>query len=320
MATEATLDPSLLTAKKPKGELAGGFSPRRKRLFKVLAYVGFFLSALVFFTIIKIPDAAVANFLIAQAHQNAPNYQFQADKISVKFFPLPHLVAEKLSMEPRFPGSAIPFAFEELRVYPNPLVLGASFSGDAYKTTIKGSGSMGSLHVQTENLDLSRFTPLGELNLDLKGIVTSLAVSLSLHNQRLSTAEGEVSLKGKQMTFDPSPFTQQMGMAFPVLNLGDLELEGEAKNGQLRIEKGKIGAPGKDLELLIVPGSTITFSDVMMNTKYDITLHVKPSAAIEKSVPAFGLLGAMGTKRPDGFTSIKIAGSLVGPPQITKGN
>ena len=321
MANQAqALDTNLLqSAKKPKD---GGSAPpasRKKRVLKVLAYVGFFLASLVFFTVIKIPDAAIANYLLDQAHKASPNYQFRADRIAVRFFPLPHLEAEKVSMEPRFPGAAVPVALDELHVYPNPFILGASFTADAYKAKFKGSGSMGSFKVESENVDLAKLLPLTEIGLDLKGLVTSLYVQLSLHNQRLSTANGEIRVKGKNVVFDAGAFTQQAGMPLPVLSLGDLELEGEAKAGQLRIEKCKIGSPGKDLEVQI-PSGTITLADVMMNTKYDLTVHVKPSAATEKAMPALALLPTIATRRPDGFYSIKLVGNLMNVPSITKGN
>lgn len=320
MALQAqALDTNLLqSAKKPKDD-GGPPVSRRKKVLKVLAYVGFFLASLVFFTVIKIPDAAIANYLLDQAHKSSPNYQFRADRIGVRFFPLPHLEAEKVSMEPRFPGAAVPVAIDELKVYPNPFILGASFSADAYKSKFKGSGSMGSFRVESADVDLGKLLPLTEIGLDLKGLVTSLYVQLSLHNQRLSTAEGEIRVKGKNVVFDAGAFTQQTGMAMPVLNLGDLELEGEAKAGQLRIEKAKIGSPGKDLEL-VIPSGTITLADVMMNTKYDLTVHVKPSAATEKAMPALALLPSIATKRSDGFYSIKLVGNLMNVPSITKGN
>ena len=320
MATEASaLDPNLLqSAKKPK-DAGGPPVSRRKRVLKILAYVGFFIASLVFFTVIKIPDAAIANYLLDRAHKASPNYQFRADRIAVRFFPLPHLEAEKLSMEPKFPGAAVPVALDMLRVYPNPFILGASSTADAYKAKFKGSGSMGSFRVESADVDLGKVIPLTEIGLDLKGLVTSLYVQLSLHNQRLSTTEGEIRVKGKNVVFDAGAFTQQTGMPLPVLNLGDLDLEGEAKAGQLRIEKFRIGGPGKDFEI-VIPSGTITLADVMMNTKYDLTVHLKPSAATEKAIPILAVLPTMATKRPDGFYSIKLVGNLMNVPSITKGN
>jgi type II secretion system protein N len=318
--TTETLDTNLLqSAKKPKESSPDPVASRKKRVLKIVSYIGFFLCSLVFFTVIKIPDAAIANFLLASAHKASPAYQFQAEKIGVRFFPLPHLEAEKFAMEPRFPGSAIPLLFDELRVYPNPLILGASFSADAYKAKIHGSGSMGSFRIESDNIDLAKVTPLTEMGLDLKGLVNLLYVKLATSNQRLSTANGEIRLKVKNFVFDPSTFASQVGMSIPPLSLGDVDIEGEATNGTFRFTKAKIGGPTKDVEIQI-PSGIITLSDVTLNTKYDITLHVKPSAESENKIPAFAMVGAMGHKRPDGFISIKVAGNLVGPPQITKGN
>ncbi len=320
-ATPSTLDPNLLqTAKKPKGQtVPRAPGSRKKRLLKVAAYVFFFLSALIFFTILKIPDSAVANYLLANANRAAPAYQFRADKIALRFFPLPHLFSEKFAMEPRMPGSAVPFTFDELRVYPNPFALGASFRAEAYSSKLKGSASSNSFYLESDNVDLAKMTPLTEVGLELKGLLTTLYVNLSLNNQRVSSANGRIQLKGKNVVFDAGAFQAQTGMALPVFNLGEVEIEGEANNGQLRIEKCRIGSPGKDLEIRI-PTGIISLSDVMMNTRYDLQVHIKPSATTEKAVPAFLILSSIATKRPDGFYSLKIAGNLASVPSITKGN
>lgn len=320
MVTE-TLDTSLLqSAKKlkPSAEEAVSTGTRRKKLIlKGLAYLAFFLISLIFFTIVKIPNSAVANFLLNYANKNSTAYNFQAEKIGIRFFPMPHLEVENLLMEPRFPGAGVPVSLDQVKIYPNPLMgLGASFRADGYKSTIHGAASPNSLKIETENLDLSKVSPLSEIGLDLKGLISSLYLQLSMQNQKISTADGDVRITGKNFVFDPTNFG--LPVPLPVLNLGDLDLQATATNGQVRIDKLKIGSPGKDLEIQ-VPSGTIVLSDVLLNTRYELLLLIKPSAALEKAVPLLpSMLTTMATKRPDGFFGIRLAGNLIGVPSIKK--
>jgi type II secretion system protein N len=321
MATEA-LDTNLLqSSKRPKpGDSAAGETPgqrRKKKILKGLAYAFFFLVSLFFFTLLKIPDSAVANFLLNYANANAPGYSVQAEKVAVRFFPLPHLELEKLALDPRFPGAGLPLAFDKLSLYPNPLLgLGTSFTANAYSATINGSASMNSLKIQSSGLELGKFTPLSQAKLDIKGLISSLVVQLSMENRRLATADGEIKLQGKNFVFDPSSLG--LPMPLPVLNLGDIDVQGTANNGVVKIEKFKVGSPGKDLELQIATG-TITLSDVMLNTRYDLHLLIKPSPAFEAAAKDLtSMLTVMATKRTDGFYGIKLAGTMTGVPSIKK--
>ncbi len=316
-----SLDTNLLQSarrvKAPDGAPISISARRKKMALKGLAYLVFFLVSVIFFTLIKIPDSAIANYILNEANRSSTAYSFTAEKISVRFFPLPHVQIEKLGMEPRFPGAGLPIALDEARIYPNPFTLGASFSADAYKSKIKGAASMNSFLLESEDLDLAKLTPLAQSGLDLKGLVSSLYVQLSMENQRIGTASGEIRLQGKYFFFDPTSFG--LPVTLPILNLGDLDVLGTASRGQVRIDRFKLGSPGKDLEVQVASG-TIALNDVMLNTRYDFHLLLKPSAALEKAVPLLpSMLSTMATKRADGFFGIKLAGKLSDPvPSIKK--
>jgi type II secretion system protein N len=322
------LDTNLLPASKRKGGEAKPASPApgpasaRKRALKIAAYVAFYLVSLVAFTLLKIPDSAVANVLLNSLNQNTP-YQWQAEKIRIAFFPAPHLRMEKLGLEPKFPGAGVPLFFDEINVYPNPFSLipvggppafGGSFRAEAYKAVVHGSFSTGtnvSLRLETDSVDLAKLTPLASAGVDLKGALSSLFFQILLPNQRLGTAEGEVRLKAKNITFDPSALS--LPVALPILNLGDVEIQGTINRGQLKIEKFKIGGPGKDLDVQI-PSGTVMLSDVTPNTRYDLHLLLKPSPAIEKAVPGLGaMLATWSTLKPDGAYAMRIQGTLAAP-------
>lgn len=325
MATDA-LDPNLLRSKaagKPAEAegtptMSGG---RRKRVLKRVAYAAFFFWSLVTFTLIKIPDSAVANFLLNSLNQNTP-YQWQAEKIGIGFFPAPHLRMEKLGLEPKFPGAGVPLFLDEVRIYPNPLALipiggGPSFAGsfraEAYKATIRGYFSTGrdvSLHVETDSADLSKITPL-ESHVDLKGNVTALDFRIYLPSQRVGSADGEVTLKAKNIQFDPSGLG--LPIVLPLLNLGEVDVQGTLTKGQLKIEKFKVGGAGKDLDLQI-PNGTVNLSDVTPNTRYDLHVLLKPSPAIDKAVPGLSsTMGMWSTIKPDGSYAMRVQGTLGAP-------
>lgn len=320
------LDTSLLsTPKRGKSEAAPAVNAptsRGKQALKIAAYAGFFLASLSLFTFLKVPDAVVANSLLNFLNRSTA-YRWQAEKVAVGFFPLPHLVAEKLSLEPKLRGAGLPLHFDSLKVRPSPLSFlpsgrgpsfGVSFEAEAYKAKLTGfvSGTATTrLELATNGLDLAKVTPLSQDGQNLKGMITSLVLKLAMEGERLSTASGELKATARNVSLDPAMF--QLPMPLPVLDLGPLEAQGALTRGQLRIEKLNVGAPGKDLELRITSG-TVTLSDALPNTRYDLKVLLKPSDVIEKAIPgAAALLGSMATKRPDGFYSMRLTGTLASP-------
>jgi type II secretion system protein N len=323
MATTDALDPNLLRSQRPaqKSE-AEPATPanRRKRLLKIAAYAAFFVFSLVTFTVLKVPDAVIANSLLNALNQNTP-FQWQAEKIGVSFFPAPHLKMEKLTLEPKVPGG-VPLALDEVRVYPNPFALlpiggapafGGYFRAEAYQAVVKGSFGAGrdlSLHLESDGVDLGKITPLAGL-VDLKGKITALNFRIHLPNQRVGSADGEVRIKGKDMQLDPSSLG--LPIVLPVLAVGDLDVQARITKGQVTIEKFSVGGPGKDLDLKI-PSGTVNLSDITPNTRYDLHLLLKPSPAIEKAVPGFGTtLGMWSTLKPDGNYAMRVTGTFAAP-------
>jgi type II secretion system protein N len=329
MATDA-LDPNLVRSAKSTSKPGATAAPaqpksRRKDLLKTLAYVLFFLWALAFFTMLKVPDSAITNFLLNSLNQNTP-YQWQAERISLGFFPLPHLTLEKLNLEPKF-GSGVPITLDEVRIYPNPFSLiplggpsafGGTFRAEAYKAVVKGSFSSGSnlsLKIDTESVDLAKIKPLARSGVDLKGTLVNLHFQITMPSMQLTSSDGEVELKGKDMVLDPASFS--LPIALPVLNLGDVNLQGQIQRGQVKIEKFKLGSAGKDLDMQVT--GTITLADLTPNTRYDLHVLLKPSAAIKAVVPAIdSMLGTWATLKPDGYFAMRIQGTLSAPAFPTK--
>ena len=328
MATDA-LDPNLLRSARGGAKPAAIPEPlpaadRRKRILKVIAYAAFFLTSVVAFTMLKVPDSVVTNFLLNTLNQNTP-YQWQAERISLGFFPLPHLTLEKLNLEPKFGGAAI--ALDEVRIYPNPFLMipiggpaaaGGSFRAEAYKAVVKGSFSSGanlSLKIDTDSVDLSKVTPLARSGIDLKGKLATLHFQITLPSQRVANADGEAELKGKDMVLDPSSLA--LPIALPILNLGDVDVVTQIQRGQVKIEKFKVGSAGKDLDMQIT--GTVNLSDIAQNTRYDLHVLLKPSATMKVAVPQIeSMLGTWATLKPDGYSAMRIQGSMNAPAFPTK--
>lgn len=323
-----TLDTNLLqSAKRPKNdtpavdEESTPQAIRKRQILKWVAYAAFFLWSLVFFTFLKIPDAAVANYLLNTLNQNTP-YQWQAESMRLGIFPWLHLEGRKLNLEPKFPGAGMPLTIEQARIYPNPFSLlplggspafGGFYSAEAYQSSFRGSFAAGRdtyLRLESGAVDLARITPLQQ-STELKGTLTNLLFRLSLPQSRASQADGEVKIQGKNIIFDPSSLG--LPMPLPILNVGDVDIQGTVAKGVVKFEKFKMGGAGKDIELQIRGGS-LTLADVTLNTRYDLRLLVKLSAGVQAAVPGItSLLDGMATKQPDGAYAMRLQGSFSAP-------
>jgi type II secretion system protein N len=331
MTSSDALDTNLLRSK-PGGKNAapgsdtspGGFP--RKKILKAAAYTVFFLWSLATFTVLKIPDSVVANSLLNAMNQSTP-YQWQAEKIGVSFFPLPHLKMEKLSLDPKFPGAGPALFLDEVRVYPNPFSLlpiggapafGGTFRAEAYKATLKGSFGAGKdmfVRLESDSIDLGKLAPLAS-QVDLKGQVTELYFRAYLPGQRVGSTDGELRLHAKNLKLDPGSLN--LPLPLPLLDLGEADVVGTITKGQVKFEKFKVGGKGSSVELQI-PNGTVNLSDVSFNTRYDLHLLLKVSPSIEQAVPGLGgMIGSMSTSKPDGFYAMKLQGSLLAPGMPTK--
>lgn len=326
-----SLDTNLLsTGRRAKSDVdapAEAAAPvnRRNQILKALAYTLIFLLALIIFMIVKLPDSVVSNFTMRALNQNTP-YNFRADRISFHTFLLPHLSFEKLELEPKFPtGDGGSISIDSMNVYPSilsliptgstPTVRG-SFSADAYKGAFSGSFALGQntdLSLKVDSLDLSKVKPLSQAGLDLKGIITSLALNIVMENQRLSRSDGDIRMSGKNIIFDPASL--QLPLPIPVLDLGSADIQARIVKGKLHLDKFQVGA-GKDLELKAE--GDIQLAEPMNYSRLDLRLRLKPSDKLLQAIPALqGMLTSLAAKRADGYYGMKVSGTLsaMGLPQ-----
>jgi type II secretion system protein N len=316
------IDASLLRGPSPV-EDAPATSPvapasRLRRALKLVAYIAIFLGALALFTVLKLPDALVANSVLNSLNNNTP-YRWQAEKISAHFLLLPHLNTEKLTMEGKGMNTMPPVVFDTLTLYPSLLSMipwtgsvnpRVSFDGTAYGANLKGSARSGrdlAFTLNAENVNLGKVTPLSQAGIDLQGVLTKVAADLDLENNDLSKADGTVELSGKNFVLDPAAF--QIPMALPVMDLGNVEIRGKADGGKFKIDHFQIGGAGKDLEIRVT--GEITLQRNAMFSPANLRVVLKPSKKVLDAVPSIGgLLGTLATLQPDGYYAMRFTGTL----------
>lgn len=316
-----SLDQNLLVHPKKPGEIeppAPRIVRKYRRSIKIAAYAVIFLISFVIFFVLKLPDSLVTNFLLARINESSP-YHLQAEKVSFRFFWLPHIRFDKLELDPKYPGQGISLQLDEARIYPNPFSLlpiggpptiRGSFSVEAYKASFSGSLALGSntkFSINADNLDLSKFSPLEDLGADAKGIIKSAQIELSMENQRFSRADGTIKLSGTNLILDPASF--QSAMALPILDIGPVEILAKAQKGKLHIEKIQLGSSAKDIELKVE--GDIQFSDPITYSRADLKIKIKPSEKLRKAIPSLdGMFAYIAAKRTDGFFATKISGNF----------
>lgn len=296
---------------------------RQKKIMKILAYCLIFLVSFLFFLIIKTPDSLVTNFTLGQLNTTTP-YNWRADRVGFRVFFLPHLTFEKLELEPKF-GVGTSLSVASANIYPSLLSLipsktpnfRGSFSAEAYQGEFSGSFSLGTdvaLAANVDNLDLAKFTPLGQSGVDLKGMITSFVTDITMEAQKLSRSDGTLHLIAKNLVFDPASL--QLPMPVPILDLGPAEIQGKILRGKLKLEKATIGNASKDLELRVE--GDIQLQEPVNFSRVDLHLRIKPSDKLLKALPSLqGMLTSLAAKRADGFYGMKLSGSLaaMGIPQ-----
>jgi type II secretion system protein N len=104
------------------------------------------------------------------------------------------------------------------------------------------------LEVNVENVDIGQIDAVGEMvgGLPLSGTLKG-KLAWSLPEQKLAKASGTVALSIAELTAGDGKTKLAGKLALPKLNVGAFELEAEAKEGTLKIDK--LGAQGQDLDL-----------------------------------------------------------------------
>ncbi|MET0593492.1 MAG: type II secretion system protein GspN [Polyangiaceae bacterium] len=319
--------------------------PRLKRVLIASAYPAFYLFCLFIFAYFTFPyDRLKERVLVEFEASNKPGKG-----------PPQHLEIESLGpywlsgvsakgvriVTPRTPGpegelppSKLAIDEAHVRVSLFQLLIGRVtlwFGGKAFGGSIDGwtrANAEGRvLEVAMENVDIGQIDTLSDMvsGLPLTGTLKG-KLAWSLPEQKLAKATGTVSLSIADLTAGDGKTKIAGKLALPKLNVGAFELEAEAKEGMLKVEK--LGAQGQDLDL--AGEGKITLRDPFPESLADLNLRFRFADAYKgKNEMTKSLFGAPGSaapalfeladprirtsKRPDGFYGWHMAGLMKDP-------
>jgi type II secretion system protein N len=178
-----------------------------------------------------------------------------------------------------------------------------------------------------EDIDVSQIDAIGDLvsGLPLSGTMKGRLV-WTLPEQKLAKATGTVSLSIADLTAGDGKTKLAGKLALPRLNVGAFELEAEAKDGLVKIDK--MGAQGQDIDL--AGEGKISLRDPFPDSIADLFLRFRFSDGYKgKNEMTKSLFGAPGSaapalfeladprirtsKRPDGYYGWHMVGAMKDP-------
>ena len=203
-----------------------------------------------------------------------------------------------------------------------------SFKVSAFGGTLEGSyDDHKDRHIEAsiEDVDLALVDPLKDLiGVPLEGKLGG-EIKFVLPEQKLSKANGTVSLEAKDVAVGDGKAKLKGALALPRLQVGNLAINAEARDGVLKVTK--LGAGGKDIELQgegrVQLRDTLNESLTDVNVRFKINDNYRTKNDITKSL--FGAPGSTmpalfdldpkvkQSKRQDGFYGWHMRGPLGKP-------
>jgi type II secretion system protein N len=318
--------------------------PRVRRILAWSGYPIFYLFCLAVFAYLTFPYEQLKERLIAELEsgQKGPAPRVEMDSLGPYW--LGGISAKGLRIimpstpaagetAPR-PPSKLTFDKVHARLSLLSLLIGrisVSFGATAFGGRIDGDTQTGSdgrkVEATLEGVDIGQFEPLTDL---LGGAPVSGTLSGKIDwlvpEGKLSKATGTVALSVADLSIGDGKAKLAGKLALPRLNVGQLELAGEAKGGVLKLEK--LGAQGQDLDLQgdgrIVLRDSITDSMADVYLRFRFADGYRNRNDVTKSL--FGAPGSTmpglfeladprvkASKRPDGYFGWHMAGELRDP-------
>ena len=319
--------------------------PRVKRVLLASSYPVFYLFCLFIFAYLTFPYERLKERILVEfdaPKPGKPSSQQHLEIDSIGPYWLSGLSAKGVRIiSPRAPGpeGELPptkLLIDEIHVRLSvfQLLIGRFtlwFGGKAYGGTIDGwtrANSDGRVfEAAVENVDIGQIDAVTEFTggLPLTGILKG-TVAWALPEQKLAKATGTIALSIADLTAGDGKTKIAGKLALPKLNVGALELEAEAKEGTLKVDK--LGAQGQDLDL--VGEGKIALRDPFPESIADLYLRFRFADAYKgKNEMTKSLFGAPGSsapalfeladprirtsKRPDGFYGWHMTGLMKDP-------
>ena len=316
---------------------------RLKRLGPKLGYPVFYLFCLVIFISWTFPyeklrDRIVTGFN-AQQRTSAQPQELQIDDLDSSFLTGVKMKGVRLitpSNEAGKAPSVLTIEGARARISLLGLLVGnknVSFSLDAFDGTIKGTfddtGKARAIDINFDGVEMARIDMIAaNIGFPLDGKLFG-NITLDLPEGKASKGNGVVALElrdlnagtAKELTIKTpmGPFT------LPRLKVGNVQINGEAKDGNLKITK--VNASGGDVD--VTGDGKVQMREVASDAHLDVNLKFKINDAYrtknDKTKLLFGAPGQKDkpmlemdpkmakSKTSDGFYTLRIAGSLARP-------
>jgi type II secretion system protein N len=319
--------------------------PRLKRILITSAYPSFYLFCLVIFAYLTFPYDRLKDRILVEfdaPKPGKPSGQQHLEIDSIGPYWLSGLSVKGVRLISRHapgPEGELPpskFTIDEghVRISLMQLLIGRKtvwFGGKVYGGGVDGWARMNSeglvLEVAVENVDIGQVDALGDVvsGLPLTGTLKG-KIAFVIPEQKLAKATGTVALSIADLTAGDGKSKIAGKLALPKLNVGAFELEAEAKEGVLKVDK--LGTQGQDLDL--GGDGKVLLRDPFGESNADLYLRFRFADAYKgKNEMTKSLFGAPGSsapalfeladprirtsKRPDGFYGWHMTGLMKDP-------
>jgi len=316
---------------------------RLKRLGPKLGYPVFYLFCLVIFISWTFPyeklrDRIVTTFN-AQQRTSAQPQELQIDELDSSFLTGVKMTGVRLITPPNEAGKApsvLTIETARARISLLGLLVGnknVSFSVDAFDGTIKGTfednGKSRAVDINFDGVEMARIDTISaNIGFPLDGKLFG-NITLDLPEGKASKGNGVIALELRELnagTAKELTIKTPMGpFTLPRLKIGNVQINGEAKDGNLKITK--VSASGGDVD--VTGDGKVQMREVASDAHLDVNLKFKINDAYrtknDKTKLLFGAPGQkdkpmlemdpkMGkSKTSDGFYTLKVGGSLARP-------
>jgi type II secretion system protein N len=317
-----------------------------RRILPKLGYPFFYLFCLLIFIswtfpYEKLKDRIVTQFNVQQAKSRSPQ-ELQIDELDSSFITGVKAKGVRIISPPSEPGkspSIISIDEAKARISLLSLLIGnksVSFKVEAFDGVIKGdffdSGKQRELEINFDSVEMARVDLItANVGFPLDGKLNG-AIKLSMPEGKASKANGTIDLEIKEMNagnIKELPIKLPTGGTFklPRLKVGNFNINGEAKDGVLKITK--IVAQGGDVD--VAGDGRVQLREVANDAHLDVNLKFKINDNYRnKTEVTKSLFGAPGSKAPalidldpkmskakgsDGFYALRVGGTL-GKPDV----
>jgi type II secretion system protein N len=316
-------------------------NPRLKKLLLWVGYPAFYLLCFLVFTYLTFPfehlrDRVVAGFAEDQRATGGSS-KLEIDQLSPYWLSGVEATGVRLitASTPAADGSKrppseldverivarvsiLPLLIGRINLHVSARALGGTIDADAQKR-----GDDRSIEADFTDLSIGRLTPLVELvGLPMTGTLTG-HLELTLPEAKLGKASGTVRAKFADLSAGDGKTKIKETIALPKLNVGDLALECDVKDGVVRVTKW--AAAGQDLDFSA--DGKLTLREPFAESSAELYIKFKFSDAYKnRNETTRSLFGTPGTnapvlieiaeprlktsRRPDGFYNWRASGLL----------